>query len=215
MNISKNPNYRNRKRNEDFRDLLTENYKLLAIIALTLNKHFPKDFYPKKLINWYDTLTETAELLNRSDREGTFEYDIDNLTDQANVNLTFEDCVSITKFQLLKSTGAKSNAFAKDKNILEVLARNVQGAILQTHYDFGFGSKRIAKLIHALKTDWYMDPVQQLSDLGIEASFELSDSDADKFFKHPKIHVDMEEIKEIRRGLDALKAYQDDIMNML
>lgn len=214
MNISKNPNYRNRKRNNDFRELLAENYKLLAIIALTLNKHFPKEFYSKQIIQWFDTLVETAELMNTWDKDGVFDYEINKLTESTRVPISLELCTDIAKYHLLKSTAPKARLFANDKSLLEVLARNVQGALFQTHYDFGFGEERMKRLTDALKTEWYLDPVGDLSKLGVDASFELSDSDADRFFEREKIRVDMSEIKGFHRDIEAIRAYQKDILKL-
>ncbi|MBS7398250.1 MAG: hypothetical protein KIG32_07530 [Ruminiclostridium sp.] len=211
MNVSKNPNFKNHKRNNDFRELLTENYKLLAVIALTLNKHFPKEFYRKRIIEWFDKLVETAGLLNSWDRDGVFDYEIDNLTGNARVPISLELCTEIAKFHLLKSTAPKARIFAENKQLLEVLARNVQAALLQTHYDFGFGEGRMKRLTDALKTEWYLDPVGELSNLGVDASFELSDSDANKFFEHDKIRASLPEIKDFHRDIEAIRAYHKDI----
>lgn len=212
MNITKNPAVKHRRRNESFREFLSENFKLLAVTALALNKSLPDVFYPKRMQDWFEKLTETAEMLNESDRDGTFEYDLDRLMD-APLGFTFEDCLLITQYHLQKSTGTMAAAFSKEKSAVEVLARNVQGALLQTHYDYGIGEKRMRRVIQTLKTDWYIDPAAELKErFDIDVSYTLSNSDSDRYFKKKKIRTTISEQIEARRGMDALRAYQNDVL---
>lgn len=212
MNITKNPTLKHRNRNERFQELLTENFKLLAVVALTLNKALPDVFYPKRLQDWFERLTETAKMFNESDRDGAFEYDVKRLMD-APVGFTFSDCVTAAKYHLGRSTGRMSAVFLRDDKIVEVLARNIQGALLQTHYDYRIGEKRMKRIVQTLKTDWYIDPAAELdARFGIDASYTLTDSDSERFFKKDKLHTTVSEQIEARQGLEALRAYQNAIL---
>lgn len=211
MNITKNPTFKHRNRNERFQELLTENFKLLAVVALTLNKALPDVFYPKRLQDWFERLTETAEMLNESDSDGTFNYDLERLM-TAPVGFIFEDCLIVVRYHLRKSSGAMTEVFLKNNSIVEVLAHNVQGALLQTHYDYGIGEKRMRRVIQTLKTDWYIDPVAEIKErFDIDVSYTLSNSDSDRYFQKKKLRTTVSEQIEARRNMDALRAYQNDV----
>jgi hypothetical protein len=173
---------------------------MLCIIMLTLHELFPHDFYTKKIQEWLEDYSHSCRIMDEYEQDGVYDYKMKQLTDENKINT--DDCIRIVRKHLNHYN--RQNTF--------VLAENVKLALVQLSCDYGFGKKRLDRLVKALLSTDRPNALEDVKKFGIDYDPDFSTVDHRKMLpKKQKIRVDYNEITQIRRDLSALKNYQDSI----
>lgn len=176
-----------------------QNYRMIAMILLTLNDLYPKTFYPKKLVEWLDKYTISCKQFDEYDEAGVLEFKLNGMCDE--YGITFEECRRIAADKL---------ADFQNEQIKDIYARNLQLMLLETAVDFGFGVKRINAVKEYLTEHNWSGPETELRRrTGVSTDFEKETQTFDiSQVRYKERRASYSEGMDAKRHLAALKAYQ-------
>jgi len=181
---------------------MTENVRNLCRIMLALNKTFPKQFYPKRIIEWLSAYKENCTETNKLDAIDAYDYKLEQWCEEYGIDTQW--CTEFVK--------RNSPSIRSPQNIL-VLVNNVKLALVQTCSEFGLGDKRMQELKAALEEEQPREPEKELAKFGLEYEFgSVGEVDYRRLVPEKKQKVNYADLKRGYEGLAALKAYQDSII---
>jgi hypothetical protein len=182
---------------------IVENFRNLARIMLTLNRLWPKQFYPKKVGEWLETYAENCRVMDKYDEAGVYDWKMNEWCEEYGINEAW--CIGFVK--------RNSPTIKSPQNII-VLANNIKLALVQTCMEFGIGDKRLAEIRMALEDTQPAEPEKDLAKLGIEVEFTtLGQTDYRRLAPKKARPASYTDLQRGVRGLTALKAYQEEVTN--
>ena len=182
-------------------DILLDNLKMLCIVLLCLNKHFPKQFYQLNVQKWLEEHAEWCDLMNEYDENDAYDYKMQELCDRCGID--GDVTMKIAEKHLNKY---------HPKNMV-VLQENVKLALAHTAIDFGFGRIRLERLTQALLNEEYPNGQEDIGRFGIEVEKELQDIDWRRLKPKRQKPPTIQEQKEASKSLAEYRAYFEYVMN--
>lgn len=209
MNCTKNPRVKNRKIAEAAARALEINLEHMAIILRTLHKYF-RPFSFRLCREFVGEYTHTAS-----------EFDEDEEVRDHMIDSCLRDMPYLTKDRAVKIVecfGKRAEApldrmIYSGSGFKNILALNVLLMLIQLHYDYHFGKKRMNELLDLLERADTSAPLAWLKMAGVE----LSQNDdsvyrlIDKTFRKDKPISTAREQYDARAQLEALRAYQNEV----
>lgn len=209
MRCTKNPRLKNRGIAMCAERALEINFEHIGILLRTLHTCF--SFSYKRAREFVAEYTETV---------GEFDEDPD-VTDYT-INSYLEDMPYLTwdkARHLIRRFGerAKTLLDAKifaDKGFVNIFAQNLLLMLIQLHCGYGFGKKRMTELIETLEHTDLDGAAEWLKKAGIElvGNTECAYELIAKIERKDKPISTAREQLDARRQLEALKAYQSEVM---
>ena len=209
MRCTKNPRLKNRGIAMCAERALEINFEHIGILLRTLHTCF--SFSYKRAREFVAEYTETV---------GEFDEDPD-VTDYR-INSYLEDMPYLTwdkARHLIRRFGerAKTLLDAKifaDKGFVNIFAQNLLLMLIQLHCGYGFGKKRMTELIETLEHTDLDGAAEWLKKAGIElvGNTECAYELIAKIERKDKPISTAREQLDARRQLEALKAYQSEVM---
>lgn len=184
--------------------ITVENFKNLCRILLTLNRLYPKTFYPKKIEEWIQEYVGSCEEMDKYDRAGAYEYKMDQLSEAYGIDTGF-----------CKRFVAKNNPSITDPKNQKVLMENIRLALVHTCSEFGIGAKRLNEIVEALSDEQPTDPFPEMKKLGMEMYIDetkLGDIDYRKLKPAKQRETTFTDLKRGYAELEGLRAYQEAVM---
>lgn len=189
---------RQQERFDIAQEIAVEIFKIMCVFLLTLNKNYPKIFYPKKCDEWLEKLAANLEQGNDWEEDGIFDEKMSQLCREY---LVSEDkcCRIVRRFS------HKFNDAAE-----KLMVENVKIMFIQTADDYGFGKVRLERLAEQLlKCELPADPVKTAQErLGISLVQSEVGFDMDKLYPKKK-QVGYGEAVRVRKQLEEYKCYFD------
>lgn len=130
--------------------VVNKNYELLCTLLITLNKLFPKSFYPKKCIEWINDYEDTCRTADEWDKDDVLIYKLDQCVEAYEIDVN-----KISQF-------VERRCKELNQHNKRVLVDNVKLALIQTAEQFGFGAKRMYQLQEALLDERIAKPVEEV-----------------------------------------------------
>lgn len=197
MKINKNPKFKYRETTILMNLLMKANYSNLCVILLCLGELFPKTFYKKTIGEWLETYVESAAMMRGAEDDGIHDQTLERFMDECK-GFTREECDAIALRLAKQSTDSMMLKALSCKPAIKCLGENIQLALIQLHYDYGFGEERTKKLVNALKVARYIDPVAELEKkYDISSAEESSYQEVLELFRKPKLRIDKEDLEAI------------------
>lgn len=193
MNINKNPLIHRRRQEQVWSRLMMINVENLAILTLTLNELYPKQFYGKAVRGFFENYIETVRLFDSFDETDTKEY---------RINQYLAECPCITDElieRLIRHFAGKAKTrldreIYKEDGLVNLLGENLTLMLLQLHNDYGFGEERLLRTVDAVCSENYKEPLKI-----IDKKFDVKPEEDDKSIREEV--KDMEQARrEARRG---------------
>lgn len=216
MNATKNPKYKNRAKADILGRVMFLNAEHLALLLHTLRKIYPYEWYPAKIRQYIRDFSDTVS---------TFECGNDSERKQALINKHIKDAPYINYARLSeayrvlisRAETELDNTIYHEHNNAEMFIENMLLMLMTLHYDYGYGPKRIGKVIDAWATDRLWDPLAWLDKVAdaqlldtAETRYEAYEY-VEKLARDRKrgVQVSAKEEAEARRQLEAMRAYQE------
>lgn len=167
---------------------------------LTLHDLYPHDFYPKKIQEWLEAYSGNCRVMDSYEADDMYDYKMKELTDGCGVDSA--DCVKIVRKHL--------NKYNHQNTI--VLSENVKLALVQLAYDYGFGKKRLDRLVDSLLTTDRPNALEEIKKFGVDYEPDIGGVDWRKLTpKKKKEKVSLAEEKRLKQEMAWLKNYQEHI----
>lgn len=169
------------------------NVENLAVLTLTLNELYPKQFYGKAVRGFFENYIETVRLFDSFDETDTKEY---------RINQYLAECPCITDElieRLIRHFAGKAKTrldreIYKETGLVSLLGENLTLMLLQLHNDYGFGEERLLRTVDAVCSENYKEPLRI-----IDEKFDVKPEEDDKSIREEV--KDMEQARrEARRG---------------
>lgn len=216
MNFTKNP--RMKKRVRETADLFEAacdiNIVNLANLLNALNRGFPKIFGTAGMKRFVSNFIDSVKAVDCDDdseiRDHAFAEMMED-TPYINWNLSSE----LLKELVLKSPANKCIVMQAPE-FYKALNENVALMLLTLHYDHGFGKDRIQRTIQLWRDSDVGDAVPWLEKaIGYEHDEEDDRRSIEDILLTPKKkeRITVREQLDARRGLEALRAYQEEVKN--
>ena len=212
MRCTKNPRLKNRETAMFAERALEINFEHMGIILRTLHKYFMNPFSYKRAREFVAEYTETVR-----------EFDEDPDVTDYMINSYLEDMPYLTwdkARHLIRRFGerAKTLLDAKifaDKGFVNIFAQNLLLMLIQLHCGYGFGKKRMTELIETLEHTDLDGAAEWLKKAGIElvGNTECAYELIAKIERKDKPISTAREQLDARRQLEALKAYQSEVIS--
>lgn len=196
-----NRKFKDYQKNKLLYDIMLDNLKMLCIIMLSLNKHFPKLFYRLNIQKWLEEQADWCELMNEYEECDAYDFKMQNFCEKYGVD--DDTAMKIVKKHL--------NTY-HEKNMI-VLRENVKLALVHTAFDFGFGKVRLEKLTSALLNEEYPNWQKDVARFGIEIEKELQNVDWRKLKPKKERLTSIQEQKEAAKKLAEYRAYFEYVMS--
>lgn len=210
MRCTKNPRLKNRGIAMCAERALEMNFEHIGILLRTLHKYFRPFSYrlAKEFVGEY---TETVK-----------EFDEDPDVTDYMINSYLEDMPYLTwerarhlirRFAERAETPLDKKIFA-DEGFINIFAQNLLLMLIQLHCGYGFGAKRMTALLELLEDPDLSAPVEWLKKAGVElvGNTECAYELIAKIERKDKPISTAREQLDARRQLEALKAYQSEVM---
>ena len=211
MRCTKNPRLKNRGIAMCAERALEINFEHIGILLRTLHKYF-RPFSYRLAREFVAEYTETVREFDE-DSDVT-DYMIDNyLKDMP--YLTWDKARHlIRRFAERAETPLDKKIFA-DKGFVNIFAQNLLLMLIQLHCGYGFGKKRMTELIETLEHTDLDGAAEWLKKAGIElvGNTECAYELIAKIERKDKPISTAREQLDARRQLEALKAYQSEVMS--
>lgn len=203
-----NPKFKSASKNIAAHLIINANAEMLAVLILVLNRHYPKQLYPKRVLEYINLHGETVKEMDEFTDNGIFDYKSDKLGER--YNISDDVCKSIIRYQII-SKYKKTNPIVA--NNLIVLYKNLKFMLITLCSEFGFGAERTRQIIEYLLLETFEDPLELVkSKFNIDLSVPIEAVDYRKFEPKKQRKVTYSEGVQAQRNMAALKAYQDDIL---
>ncbi len=185
--------------------VVNKNYELLCTLLITLNKLFPKSFYPKKCIEWINDYENTCRTADEWDKDDVLNYKLDQGVKAYGID--------VNKISQLVERRCK----VLNQHNRRVLVDNVKLALIQTAEQYGIGVKRMAQLQAALIEERIANPIKEMNKLGISDFIEetsVGQVDYRKFQCKNKVKTTLQEQQQARAGLEAFRRWTEENMSI-
>lgn len=182
-------------KNKLTQDILLDNLKMLSILLLCLNKHFPKLFYQLNVQKWLEDHKEWCKMMNDYEANDAYDFKMKEFCDECGIS--DEVTMRIVEKHLNKY---------HPKN-MTVLQENVKLALIHTVVDFSFGKKRLNRLTDALLNEEYPNWVDDIAKFGICVDNEIQDIDYRKLKPIKQKPPTVQEQKEVAKMLSEYRSY--------
>lgn len=176
-------------------DILLDNLKMLSIILLCLNEHFPKLFYQLNVQKWLEDHKEWCEMMNDYEANDAYDFKMKEFCDECGID--DEITMRIVEKHLNKY---------HPKN-MTVLQENVKLALIHTAVDFCFGKIRLGRLTDALLNEDFPNWVDDIAKFGIIVDDEVRDINYRKLKPKKQKAPTVQEQKESAKMLAEYRAY--------
>lgn len=191
------------RKNKLLHTILIENMRNLFRILLTLNRLFPKQFYPKQIQEWLTSYAENCRETDRYEELEIYDYKMEQWCEEYGISEDF--CKEFVR---------RNNPIVTNPDNILVLANNVKLALVHCCADFGIGDKRLAELVAALREPQPERPEEEMDRLHIETEWVgIGEVDYRKLLPKKQKQASYDDLKRGYEGLTALKAYQDEVIN--
>ncbi|MBO5449780.1 MAG: hypothetical protein J5994_10725 [Ruminococcus sp.] len=188
--------------------VINANAEMLAILILVLNKHYPKQLYPKRVLEYINSHGETVKEMDEFTDDGIFDYKSDKLGER--YNISDDVCKSIIKYQIVSKYKRTDPVVA---NNLIVLYKNLKFMLITLCSEFGFGAERTRQVIGYLRSEKFENPLGLVkARFDIDLSVPIEAVDYRKFKPKKQRKATYSEGVQAQRNMAALKAYQDEIL---
>lgn len=192
---------------------LTVNIKLMASLLYTLHKEFPAYFTRPKMREYIEAHADTVEMLRCGEDKELRQYKVAQMLKECEY-IGYSTSEMILK-RFRERDSANEQYYRDNKSLYE---DNILLMLLTLHYDFKFGRKRMTQLVLKWGCIEYPDVIEWLADY-VDAHLADTDlelykavDDLNKMRKKKEPAASLREELDAKRHLEALKAYQDDIM---
>lgn len=216
MKCTKNPRLKNRGKAEALGRAFEINTEHIACLLYALHKLYPMNFYPKACRDYTEDYIATVKQFDCDNDGDVREYMIAQyLKDLPYLNIS----VAETIFARLKTRKMSrlDTAIYNEPNFAQLYAENILLLLIQLHYSNGFGEKRMRRVV----AEWQPidKPLEWLAEFtGAELSDDNEDAykwveNIDRYVKdRDKPVATVREQLDARRHLEALRAYQEEMM---
>lgn len=193
MNINKNPLIHRRRQEQVWSRLMMINVENLAVLTLTLNELYPKQFYGKAVRGFFENYIETVKLFDSFDETDTKEYRIMQYLAECPC-ITDELIERLIRHFAGKAKTRLDREIYKETGLVSLLGENLTLMLLQLHNDYGFGEERLLRTVDAVCSENYKEPLRI-----IDEKFDVKPEEDNKSIR--KEVKDMEQARrEARRG---------------
>lgn len=201
-----NPKFKSASKNIAAHLIINANAEMLAILILVLNKHYPKQLYPKRVLEYINLHGETVKEMDEFTDDGIFDYKSDKLGER--YNISDDICKSIIKYQII-SKYKKTNPIVA--NNLIVLYKNLKFMLITLCSEFGFGKERIKQIIDYLLSETFENPLELVQTrFDIDLSVPIKAVDYRKFQCKNKVKTTLQEQQQARAGLEAFRRWTEE-----
>ncbi|MBQ4599116.1 MAG: hypothetical protein IJB19_04330 [Clostridia bacterium] len=183
----------------------------MGIILRTLHKYFMNPFSYRTCGEFVAEYTRTAAEFDEDPE--TRDYMIDRCLKDIPC-LRREDAWEIVRYFSRRAAAPLDRAIYAWKPYEELFVLNILLILIQLHYDHHWGEKRMTELLKLLKCADTTAPLEWLKTAGVEIAandnsvYEL----ISKIERKDKPISTAREQLDVRRQLEALKAYQSEVM---
>lgn len=180
--------------------MVEANFKMVALMAVVLHKNFPKQFYHKRIDEWFADLADTCKQANELDRDDAYDWKMERWVERFGIDPVKCMKLIIKHFPTYHPQNQR------------VLTENVKLGLVQCA-DFGFGKERISRL-QDLLLEYEGDPLEDLKTIGFQFGLDcFNDIDYRKFQnKRTDKPATYQEGKQAQAAMAALRAYQEEVM---
>ena len=216
MNANKNPKLKNRQKADILGRLMFLNAEHLALLLHTLRKVYPYEWYPAKIRKYINDFSDTVS---------TFECNNDSERKQALIDGHIKDVPYINyprvneayRTLIMRAESELDKAIYHERINAEMLVENMLLMLMTLHYDYGYGQKRISRIIDAWAADRLREPLTWLDKVADAQLLDTAETRYEAFEyvqrlnrdKKRGVQVSAKEEAEARRKLEAMKKYQE------
>lgn len=182
-------------------DIVYDNLKMLCIVLLCLNKHYPRQFYRLNVRKWLDEHEEWCDMMNEYEEDDIYDYKMNEFCMKCGID---DD----TAMKIVEKHLNKYN----DTN-MKILRENLKLALVHTGYDFSFGKVRLKRIADALLEEEYLHWKDDILKFGISIEKDLEDFNFEKFKNKKKHEPTIQECKDAAQKLEMYRAYFESVIN--
>ena len=210
MNCLKNPRIKVRAQAEYAQRALELSIGHMGVLLYTLNRYFPQRFSRPVCRDFFGEYTNTVEQFG--DDEEARDYMIEQHL-RGMPWLSWEVAERLVRHFGERAETQLDKAIYANDGFLPLFSLNLIMMLIQLRNDFGFARIRMERLINAMMTADYPEPVAWLDSIDIHLS---ADDDSayeliGRLKRKDKPTATLREQLDARRELEALRAYQEDI----
>lgn len=210
MKCLKNPRIKMRPQAEYAQRALELNIGHMGVMLYTLNRYFPQRFSRPVCRDFFGEYTNTVEQFG--DDEEARDYMIEQHLREMPW-LSWETAERLVRRFGERTETQLDKAIYANNGFLPLFSLNLIMMLIQLRNDFGFARIRMERLINAMMTADYPEPIAWLDSIGI--SLAADDDSAYELIRRLKRRdkpaATLREQLDARRELEALRAYQEDI----
>ena len=210
MNCLKNPRIKVREQVRYAQRALELNMGHMGIMLYSLNRYFPQVFSRPVCRDFFGEYTHTVEQFGED--EEARDYMIEQyIKDKPWLSWETADKL-IAHFGERAETRLDKAIYAND-GFLPLFSMNLLMMMIQLHTDYSFARVRMERLVDAMLTTDYPDPIAWLGELGVQlveddnSGYEL----IQMLGRKAKPAATLREQLDARRDLEALRAYQEEV----
>ena len=210
MKCLKNPRIKMRAQAEYAQRALELNIGHMGVMLYTLNRYFPQRFSRPVCRDFFGEYTNTVEQFG--DDEETRDYMIEQQLKEMPW-LSWEVAERLVRHFGERAVTPLDKAIYANNGFLPLFSLNLIMMLIQLRNDFGFARIRMERLINAMMTADYPDPIAWLDSIDIHLS---ADDDSayeliGRLKRRDKPAATLREQLDARRELEALRAYQEEV----
>lgn len=210
MKCLKNPRIKMRAQAEYAQRALELNIGHMGVLLYTLNRYFPQRFSRPVCRDFFGEYTNTVEQFG--DDEEACDYMIEQHL-RGMPWLSWETAERLVRHFGERAETQLDKAIYANDGFLPLFSLNLIMMLIQLRNDFGFARIRMERLINAMMTADYPEPIAWLDSIDIHLS--ADDNSAYELIgrlkRRDKPTATLREQLDARRELEALRAYQEDI----
>lgn len=210
MKCLKNPRIKMRAQAEHAQRALELNIGHMGVLLYTLNRYFPQRFSRPVCRDFFGEYTNTVAQFG--DDEEARDYMIEQQLKEMPW-LSWEVAERLVRHFGERAVTPLDKAIYANNGFLPLFSLNLIMMLIQLRNDFGFARIRMERLINAMMTADYPEPIAWLDSIDIHLS---ADDDSayeliGQLKRRDKPAATLREQLDARRELEALRAYQEDI----
>ena len=210
MKCLKNPRIKVRAQAEYAQRALELNIGHMGVLLYTLNRYFPQRFSRPVCRDFFGEYTNTVAQFG--DDEEARDYMIEQQLKEMPW-LSWEVAERLARHFGERAETQLDKAIYANNGFLPLFSLNLIMMLIQLRNDFGFARIRMERLINAMMTADYPEPIAWLDSIGIYLS---ADDDSayeliGRLKRRDKPAATLREQLDARRELEALRAYQEEV----
>ena len=210
MKCLKNPRIKMRAQAEYAQRALELNIGHMGVLLYALNRYFPQRFSRPVCRDFFGEYTNTVAQFG--DDEEARDYMIEQHLAEMPW-LSWEVAERLVRHFGERAVTPLDKAIYANNGFLPLFSLNLIMMLIQLRNDFGFARIRMERLINAMMTADYPEPIVWLDSIGIHLS---ADDDSayeliGRLKRRDKPAATLREQLDARRELEALRAYQEEV----